>query len=99
MFFLANTVYKNCYIFWLILAQFEHFIIDFLNPIPLMAPELVFVCCFGIIHLPHTESTWSQTLSTEYMRSETPRQRKRHQHLRRFCPSMLTQLTWSLTWR
>jgi hypothetical protein len=34
----------------------------FINPIPLKAPELVMYACFGLIHLPHTETTWSQTL-------------------------------------
>ncbi len=40
------------------------------------------------------------SMSTESMRSETPRQlsqRRRHQHLRRFHHSALTELTWSLT--
>ncbi len=48
--------------------------------------------CFGWIHLPHTESTRSQTL-------HQLSQRRRHQHLRRFYHSALTQLTWSLTLR
>ncbi len=80
--------------------------------------------CFGLIHLPHTELTRSQTLhqlsqcqvrlhinwvnaewdstSTEPTQSKTPRQlsqHRRHQHLRRFYHSVLTQLTWSLTLR
>ncbi len=33
----------------------------FLNPIPLKEPELTMYACFGLIHLPHTESTWSET--------------------------------------
>ncbi len=44
---------------------------------------------------------WDST-STESTWSETPRQqsqRRRHQHLRRFYHSTLTQLTWSLTLR
>ncbi len=28
---------------------------------PLKAPELVMSACFGLMHLPHTELTWSET--------------------------------------
>ncbi len=91
-------LYKTVNIFWLILAPFENVIINVSkNPIPLKAPELVMCACFGLIHLLHTES---DSASTESTRSETPRklsQRRRHQHLKRFYHSALTQLTWSLT--
>jgi hypothetical protein len=33
----------------------------FLNPIPLESQELVMYACFGLIRLPHTESTRSET--------------------------------------
>jgi hypothetical protein len=85
--------------------------VNVLNPVPLKAPELVMYACFGLIYLPHTEPRrvrlpvkwvnvkWNSP-STESTRSETPcqlSQRRRHQHLRRFHHSSLTQLTWSLT--
>jgi hypothetical protein len=41
---------KNVNIFWLMLAPFEHFIVNFSKSYPLQAPEL-----FSLIHLPHTE--------------------------------------------
>ncbi len=46
----------------------------FLNPIPLKVPELVMYACFGLIHLPHTESMQSQTLRQLSQRGVTPRQ-------------------------
>ncbi len=50
-------------------------------------------------HVNWVNAEWDST-STESMQSETPRQLsqcRRHQHLRRFYHSVLTQLTWSLT--
>jgi hypothetical protein len=85
-----------------------HFLIDigphlnissliFLNPIPLKAPELVMYACFGLIHLPYTESTRSQTLHQLSQRQLI--QRRRHQPLQRFYHFALTQLMWSLNLR
>jgi hypothetical protein len=34
----------------------------FLNTVPLKVPELLMYACFGLFHLPHTESMRSQTL-------------------------------------
>ncbi len=102
--------------------NFQHFMVDigphlniswliFPSPLLLKAPELIMYACFDFIHLPHTESTQSETpcplsqhgvrsTSTESTRIETPHQLsqwRRHQHLWKFHQSTLTQLTWSLT--
>ncbi len=65
--FFASNYIQTLSILQLILAPFEHFMDNFLYPIPLKAPELGYAC-FGWISLPHTEST----------RSETPRQLSQH---------------------
>ncbi len=62
-------LHKTFGIFLVILVPFEHFMVHFYKSyrIPLKVLELVMYACFGLIHLPHTES----------MRSETPRQLSR----------------------
>ncbi len=55
--------FKLYYWYWYIL-YWPHLNISsliFLNPIPLKAPALVMYAWFGLINLPHTESTRSET--------------------------------------
>ncbi len=57
----ASSFIKTFHSFWLTLALFEHFMVNFSKSYPLKAPELAMSACFGLMHLPHTELTWSET--------------------------------------
>jgi hypothetical protein len=49
-------------IFWLMLAPFDHFMVNFSKSYPFKGARAGYVCLFCLIHLPHTESMWSETL-------------------------------------
>ncbi len=99
--FFASSCITIVYIFWLILALFEHFIVNFSKSYPFKGARAGYVCLFWLDSSPsHWVDVVSDSLSTESTRNVTPHQlsqRTRHQHLWRFYHSGLTQLTWSLT--
>jgi hypothetical protein len=56
----ASSYIKTFRIFWLILAPFEHFMVNFSKSYPYKGVRASYVCLFWL-HLPHTESTRSET--------------------------------------
>jgi hypothetical protein len=83
------------------LAPFKHFIVNFPKSYLFKVARADYVCLFWLdsSSAHWVDAEWD-SLSTESTQSETPRQLSqcsRHQHLRRFHHSALTQLTWSLT--
>jgi hypothetical protein len=66
---------KTVNIFWLVLAPFEHFIINFTKYYPFKDARAGYVCVFWLESSPlHWVNAESVSLSTESTRSETPHQ-------------------------
>ncbi len=66
---------KTVNIFWLVLAPFEHFIVNFSKYYPFKDARAGYVCVFWLESSPlHWVNAESDSPSTESTRSETPRQ-------------------------
>jgi hypothetical protein len=66
--FFYSSYIKTFSIFWLKLAPFERFMVNFSKSYPFKGARAGYACLFGLIHLLHTE----------LMQSETPCQLSQH---------------------